>query len=107
VVFARDHRIHSSVSVLAICMLSSLLEFSVRSVYPMDAGTAARRKGGNPNKAPDVLAEKKAAKAERDALRKRAEEIRKASWKYGLGAAGVIIGKCGCERGVFLSGNHR
>ena len=56
------------------------------------ASGPARRKAGNPNKDPDVLAEKKAAKAERDALRKRADEIKAASWKYGLGAAGVIIG---------------
>ena len=53
---------------------------------------AARRKAGNPNKDPDLLAEKKAVKAERDALRKRAEQVKAASWKYGLGAAAVIIG---------------
>ena len=55
-------------------------------------GMVERRKAANPNKDPELQAEKKAAKQERDAMRKRAEEIKKASWKYGLGAAGVIIG---------------
>lgn len=54
-------------------------------------GMVERRKAANPNKDPELQAEKKAAKQERDALRKRAEEIKRASWKYGLGAAGVII----------------
>jgi hypothetical protein len=50
-----------------------------------------RRKVANPNKDAELQADKKAKKAERDALRKRAEEVKRASWKYGLGAAGVII----------------
>ena len=58
----------------------------------MADAAAARRKAPNPNKDPTPQAEKKAAKAERDAKRKRDEEIKKASWKYGLGAAAVIIG---------------
>jgi hypothetical protein len=57
-----------------------------------ETASARARKAGNPNKDPDVLAEKKAAKAERDALRKRADQIKAASWKYGLGAGGLIIG---------------
>jgi len=56
---------------------------------------SSRQKGANPNKDPDLQAEKKAAKAERDAMRKRAEEIKKASWKYGLGGGGAFIG-CMC-----------
>ena len=60
-----------------------------------EAASARARKAGNPNKDPDVLAEKKAAKAERDALRKRADQIKAASWKYGLLAGGLIIG-CMC-----------
>ena len=60
----------------------------------MADAAAARRKAPNPNKDPTLQAEKKAAKAERDAKRKRDEEIKKASWKYGLGAAAVIIGLC-------------
>ena len=56
------------------------------------ASGATRRKASNPNKDEAARAEKKAQKEERDRLRKRAEEIKQASWKYGLGSAGVFIG---------------
>ena len=64
---------------------------------------AARRKAPNPNKDPELLAEKKAAKAERDKGRKRADEIKRMSWKYGLGSAAVITGECVCSLSLSLS----
>ena len=45
--------------------------------------------GEHVNEIPSLYA---AQKEERDRLRKRAEEIKQASWKYGLGSAGVFIG---------------
>jgi len=63
---------------------------------PAGAATAnSRRKGANPNKDPDLIAEKKEKKAERDALAKRRDVVKAASWKYGLGCGGVFIG-CLC-----------